>query len=70
VQALVNVGAVAAALPINGVPLPLVSFGGTSLVMTLAGIGILTNVASQARPSSGQRRRDPRARRAAAARGR
>ncbi|HEX2236167.1 MAG TPA: putative lipid II flippase FtsW [Actinomycetota bacterium] len=70
VQALVNVGAVAAALPITGVPLPLVSFGGTSLVMTLAGIGILTNVASQARASSGQRRRVPRAQRGAAARGR
>ncbi|MFN2488229.1 MAG: putative lipid II flippase FtsW [Actinomycetota bacterium] len=49
VQALVNMGAVTAALPITGVPLPLVSFGGTSLVMSLAAMGILTNIATQAR---------------------
>ena len=56
VQALVNMGAVTAAMPITGVPLPLVSFGGTSLVVSLAAMGILTNVASQAcraRSSSG-----------------
>jgi cell division protein FtsW len=48
-QALVNMGAVTAALPITGVPLPLVSFGGTSLVMSLGAMGVLSNVASQAR---------------------
>ena len=47
VQALVNMGAVTASLPITGVPLPLVSFGGSSLVVTLIGIGILTNIARQ-----------------------
>lgn len=47
VQALVNIGAVTATLPITGVPLPLVSFGGSSLVVTLVGMGILTNVARQ-----------------------
>lgn len=47
VQALVNMGAVTASLPITGVPLPLVSFGGSSLVVTLAGVGILTNIARQ-----------------------
>jgi cell division protein FtsW len=46
-QALVNVGAVTASLPITGVPLPLVSFGGTSLVVSLAAMGILTNIAAQ-----------------------
>jgi cell division protein FtsW len=45
VQALINMGAVTAALPITGVPLPLVSFGGSSLVITLAAMGILTNIA-------------------------
>jgi cell division protein FtsW len=44
-QALVNMGAVSALLPITGVPLPLVSFGGTSLVVSLAAMGILTNIA-------------------------
>ena len=47
VQAIVNIGAVTAALPITGVPLPLVSFGGSSLVVTMVGIGMLANVARQ-----------------------
>ena len=46
-QALVNMGAVTASLPITGVPLPLVSFGGTSLVVLLAAMGVLTNIAHQ-----------------------
>ena len=49
VQALVNMGAVTAALPVTGVPLPLVSFGGTSLVICLTAMGILTNIARQGR---------------------
>jgi cell division protein FtsW len=44
-QALVNMGAVTASLPITGVPLPLVSFGGSSLVVSLVAMGILTNIA-------------------------
>ena len=48
-QALVNMGAVTAALPVTGVPLPLVSFGGTSLVICLVAMGILTNIARQGR---------------------
>jgi cell division protein FtsW len=48
-QALINMGAVSGALPVTGVPLPLVSFGGSSLVITLAGMGILTNIATQSR---------------------
>jgi cell division protein FtsW len=43
-QTLVNLGAVTGLLPITGVPLPLVSFGGSSLVVTLAAIGILVNI--------------------------
>jgi cell division protein FtsW len=49
VQALVNIGAVTGSLPITGVPLPLVSFGGTSLVISLIAMGILINIARQAR---------------------
>ncbi len=44
-QAIVNMGAVTGLLPITGVPLPLVSFGGTALVVTLIGIGMLASVA-------------------------
>lgn len=40
-QAVVNVGAVLGLLPITGVPLPLVSYGGSSLVPTLAALGML-----------------------------
>jgi cell division protein FtsW len=43
-QTLVNLGGVTGLLPITGVPLPLVSFGGSSLVVTLAGIGILVSI--------------------------
>jgi cell division protein FtsW len=48
-QALVNMGAVTASLPITGVPLPLVSFGGSSLVISLLAMGILVNIAKQGR---------------------
>ena len=40
-QALVNIGAVLGILPITGVPLPLVSYGGSSLIPTLLAMGIL-----------------------------
>ncbi len=49
VQALVNIGAVTATMPITGVPLPLVSFGGSSLVVSLVAMGILTSIARHAR---------------------
>jgi cell division protein FtsW len=44
-QTLVNLGAVTGLLPITGVPLPFLSFGGTALVVTLAGVGVLASVA-------------------------
>jgi len=46
-QAVINMGAVTGLLPITGVPLPLVSFGGSSLVFTLTAIGILINIGRQ-----------------------
>lgn len=52
-QALVNIGGVTGVLPITGVPLPLVSFGGSSLVLTLASIGVLLNISSK---KAGQKR--------------
>ena len=48
-QAVVNMGAVTGLLPVTGVPLPFVSFGGSSLVVTMAATGILLNIARQAR---------------------
>jgi len=48
-QTLVNMGAVSGLLPITGVPLPLISFGGSSLVFTMAAIGILLSIAKRGR---------------------
>jgi cell division protein FtsW len=56
-QAIVNMGAVTGLLPITGVPLPLVSFGGSALVVTLVGLGMLASVARDA--ARGDRRRRP-----------
>jgi cell division protein FtsW len=47
-QALINIGAVVGLLPVTGVPLPFVSFGGSSLLIALGASGILANVARQA----------------------
>jgi cell division protein FtsW len=44
-QALVNIGGVVGLLPITGVPLPFVSSGGSALVVSLVGVGILVSVA-------------------------
>ena len=44
-QALVNMGAVTGRLPVTGVPLPFVSFGGSSLVVTMLAVGVLVNIA-------------------------
>jgi len=49
VQAFINIGAVLGVMPITGVPLPFMSAGGTSLVTTLAGVGVMLNVARSAR---------------------
>ncbi|WP_171074994.1 putative lipid II flippase FtsW [Nonomuraea basaltis] len=58
-QAMVNMGAVLSVLPITGIPLPLVSYGGSALLPTLAALGMLLSFA----------KREPGAREALAARG-
>lgn len=45
VQALVNIGAVLGILPITGVPLPMVSYGGSSLIPSLVAMGVLMSFA-------------------------
>ena len=44
-QALINMGAVVGLLPITGIPLPLISFGGSSLLLTMFAIGVLLSLA-------------------------
>ncbi len=46
-QAFVNLGVVTGLLPTKGIPLPLISYGGTSLLFTLAGVGVLLNISRQ-----------------------
>src|SRR5205809_20748 len=43
-QALVNISVVVGVLPTKGIPLPMLSYGGTSLVMNLMAMGILLNI--------------------------
>ncbi len=43
-QSFINISAMVALLPITGVPLPFVSAGGTALTMSLAAVGVLTNI--------------------------
>jgi cell division protein FtsW len=47
-EAAINVGAVIGVLPVTGIPLPYVSFGGSSLVVIMAATGILLNIARSA----------------------
>jgi len=49
VQAFINIAAVTNLIPTTGIPLPFISYGGTSLAMTLVAMGILCNVSAQGR---------------------
>jgi cell division protein FtsW len=51
IQAFVNIGVVTSSWPVTGVPLPFVSFGGTSLVVSLAAVALIINVGRH-RPAS------------------
>jgi len=44
VQALMNIAVVTASMPVTGIPLPFISFGGSALIFTLTGVGILLNI--------------------------
>lgn len=43
-QALMNIAVVTASMPVTGIPLPFISFGGSALIFTLAGVGVLLNI--------------------------
>ncbi|HVC34705.1 MAG TPA: putative lipid II flippase FtsW [Chloroflexota bacterium] len=54
VQALINIAVVTATIPFTGIPLPFVSFGGSSLIVSLMAVGVLLNVSRQATRSRGE----------------
>jgi cell division protein FtsW len=45
VQAFINIGVVTSSWPVTGVPLPFISFGGTSLIVSLVAVALIMNVA-------------------------
>lgn len=47
-QSFVNIGAISGVLPLTGLPLPFVSYGGTALVMFMTAVGIANNIAKYA----------------------
>jgi len=52
VQAIINIGVTSGVLPVTGVPLPFVSFGGSSLLFTMIGVGILLNISQYSRDTA------------------
>jgi cell division protein FtsW len=47
VQTIINLGAQTALIPLTGIPLPFISYGGSALVVSLSAIGILLNISRQ-----------------------
>src|SRR5712692_4479576 len=56
-QAVINIGVVTGSLPNKGLSLPFISYGGSNLIVLLAGVGLLINIGRQAADS--QRARSP-----------
>jgi cell division protein FtsW len=51
IQAVLNIGVTTGVLPITGVPLPFLSFGGSSLLFTMISAGVLLNISQYVRPA-------------------
>ncbi|KIL35222.1 stage V sporulation protein E [Cohnella kolymensis] len=56
IQALINMGGVSGAIPITGVTLPFISYGGSSLLMMLIGMGILLSISREYNREDKERR--------------
>jgi len=55
IQAFVNIGSMVAILPMTGVPLPFISYGGTSLAVTMSAMGVVLNISKYQRASAKSR---------------
>lgn len=53
-QAFVNIAAISGIIPLTGMTLPLISYGGTSLAFVLAAVGVLLNISGQAKLNMGE----------------
>ena len=49
IQAIINIAVVTGSMPVTGVPMPFISYGGTSLVFNLGAMGILLNISRQSK---------------------
>jgi cell division protein FtsW len=54
IQAAINIGVVTVVLPTKGIPLPFVSAGGTSMLLSAAAVGVLLNIAAQSSKDTDQ----------------
>jgi cell division protein FtsW len=57
IQALINIAVVTATVPFTGIPLPFVSFGGSSLIVSLMAVGVLLSVSRHGAEARADRRR-------------
>lgn len=48
-QAIVNISAISGIIPLTGIPLPFISYGGTSIVFLMIGVGVLLNISKHAK---------------------
>ncbi|MDJ0960193.1 MAG: putative lipid II flippase FtsW [Acidimicrobiia bacterium] len=55
IQAIINIGGVTRVLPISGVPLPFVSSGGSAMLVNLAVVGVLANIARSGRAGAARK---------------
>lgn len=58
-QALINVAVITAVIPFTGMPMPFLSYGGSSMVMTVVGVGVLLNVSRDGALGRQPNRRQP-----------